>query len=120
MTTFYTLLKASLDPIIFILILITAGFFISLRKGKKRSDRIVFLVIFLVLYGASISPAPNVSCYFLEKDYLINENNDVEKLDVVIVLGGGVSDNEYLEETMPSQKTSSRLLHAIQMSRKSE
>lgn len=119
MATSYALFKASLDPVVFLLILISIGFSLSFRSGKKQSGRIVLLIAFFVLYTASIFPVSNALCYILEKDYLLKKNDNVGKLDVVIVLGGGASDNKYLEETMPSYQTTSRLLYAVQAFRKS-
>src|SRR3989338_1456897 len=114
MVTPYALLKASIDPVVFLLVLIVVGFWVSFKRKEKSSGSIILLITFLFLYTASISPVSNLLCYFLEKDYLI-KNNDVEKLDVVVVLGGGISGNQYLEQTLPSQKTSSRLLSAVQV-----
>ena len=77
-------------------------------------------ITFLFLYTASISPVSNALCFILEKDYLLKDNRDgAEKLDIVVVLGGGISDNKYSEETMPSYQTTSRLHHAIQIFRRS-
>lgn len=45
---------------------------------------------------------------------------NVSKLDIVVVLGGGISEDKYLKETMPSQRTASRLIHAVQVFRKSD
>ena len=67
----------------------------------------------------SISPVSNALCYFLERDYLNSHNGKTEKLDIVVVLGGGVSDNKYLGRTLPSYQTTSRLLYAVQAFRDS-
>lgn len=118
MDTLYVLLKATIDPIVFLLILIAIGFIVSFKGRKKPFGKILLPSVFLVLYAASISPTANALCYILEKDYQLKKS-DVEKLDVIVVLGGGISDNKYLEETMPSYQTASRLLYAVQMFRKS-
>ena len=114
----YAFLKACLDPVVFLLILIVIGFLVSLGRGKKRSGPIILPVTFLVLYIVSISPVSNALCYIIEKDYLLQNNAGVDYLDIVVVLGGGVSDNQYLPETIPSDKTASRLLYAVQVFRK--
>ncbi len=119
MAAVYKLIKASLDPVFFLLILIAIGFFISSKKGNKQPVRMVLLMAFFFLYTASIFPVSNVLCYILEKEYLLRHSNKFGKLDIVVVLGGGASDNKYLGETMPSQQTTSRLLHAVQMFGKS-
>ncbi len=116
----YDLLKTFIDPVVFLLVLIATGFWISFKRRKKSSGYIVLLITFLFLYTASISPLSNTLCYFLEKDYfLIDGPASTEKYHIVVVLGGGASDNRYIRETMPSFQTISRLHHAIQVFRRS-
>ena len=118
MVTPYVLLKTLIDPVVFLLVLIATGFWISFKRRKKSSGYIVLLITFVFLYSASISPLSNTLCYFLEKDYLLKDSGNLEKLDIVVVLGGGASDNRYIRETMPSFQTTSRLHHAIQVFRR--
>ena len=120
MVTPYDLLKTSIDPVVFLLVLIATGFWISFKRRKKSSGYIVLLITFLLLYTASVSPISNTLCYLLEKDYLLIDSGNFEKLDIVVVLGGGASDNRYIRETMPSIQTTSRLHHAIQVFRRSK
>ena len=120
MVTPYVLLKTLIDPVVFLLVLIATGFWISFKRRKKSSGYIVLLITFVFLYTASISPLSNAICYFLEKDYLLKDSGNFEKLDIVVVLGGGASDNRYSRETMPSYQTTSRLHHAIQVFRRSK
>lgn len=119
MSTLYILLKAFLDPVVPVLILLIVGLLISFRSEKRRSLRITLAAAFIILYMGSISPVFNALCYILERDYLTSHSGKVGKLDIVVVLGGGVSENIYLEETMPSYQTASRLLHAVQVFNKS-
>jgi uncharacterized SAM-binding protein YcdF (DUF218 family) len=112
-------MKTLIDPIIFTLISIAIGFAVSFKNGRKQAVRIVLTATFLFLYIISISPASNALCYILEKDYFLKNNDNVDKLDIVVVLGGGVSDNKYLQVTIPSNQTASRLLYAIQVFKKS-
>jgi uncharacterized SAM-binding protein YcdF (DUF218 family) len=119
MPAIYDLFKASLDPMVFILILIVFGIIISFKSKKKRSIKIVLLAVFSILYIASIFPVSNALSYVLEKKYLLKGNDDVDNLDVVVVLGGGVTDNKYLEKTMLSKESASRLLYAVEVFRRS-
>lgn len=108
------LIKSLFDPIVFVLILIAVGSFFLFAQRNKKSQRIFFLLLFLILYGASIPPVSNLLSYFLENNYFFNAKSNIDELDIVVVLGGGVSDNKYLKEAMPSQKTASRILYAVQ------
>lgn len=114
MTT-YALFKASLDPVVFLLILIAIGILFSFKRGGKHPGRIILPAVFVFLYVASIFPVSNALCYLLEKEYLLRRKDNVGKLDIVVVLGGGASDNNYVEETMPSYQTACRLLYAVQV-----
>lgn len=118
MAVLYALIKTLLDPIAFLLILIAIGFAVSFKNSRKHTVRIAITAAFLFFYIISISPASNALYYFLEKDYLLRNNDNVDKLDIVVVLGGGVLDNKYLHETLPSSQTASRLLYAIQVFKK--
>jgi uncharacterized SAM-binding protein YcdF (DUF218 family) len=119
METFYFLLKVSIDPLVFVLILSLVGFLLLLRSKNSRYFRLVFIFLFFILYLPSISPISNGLCYLLENEYLLNPHDNIDKLDIVVVLGGGVSENKYLKETMPSYQTASRIIHAVQILRKS-
>lgn len=115
MYSFYTLLKHFLDPVVLILILMILCLFIS-KVRRKRYFFLLFPIFFL--YTMSVSFVSNRLCYFLEKDYLASYGAVDVKVDVIAVLGGGVSENEYVGKTLLSSLSSLRLLHAIQLSRR--
>lgn len=122
MTTLYALLKSLLDPVVFVLIMIIVGFLVSFRTGrtgKKQSIRIIILAAFSFLYLASISPVPNALSYILEREYLLGHGDNMGKLNIIVVLGGGVSENKYTGTKLPSKQTASRLLYAVQVFRDS-
>lgn len=119
MSTLYILLKAFLDPVVAVLILLILGLLVSFRSEKRRYPRIIFLAAFIILYIGSISPVSNALSYILEREYFIRHSGNIEKLDIVMVLGGGISDNKYIGSTLPSYQTTSRLFHAIQLFRDS-
>jgi uncharacterized SAM-binding protein YcdF (DUF218 family) len=111
----YNLFKSVIDPVIIILAINCAGIVILLTGGKKKLSIFFFLFSFLFFYGASISPVSNMLCYYLEKDYLTNKRGDIRRLDIIVVLGGGIAENKSLAETMPSLRSSSRILHGVQV-----
>src|SRR3989338_2531857 len=112
----YGLLKTLLDPVVFGLTILALGL-LFLRK-EKRFSKPFLITSFLFFYIVSISPVSNGLSYLLEKDYFISNADNAGKLDVIVVLAGGVSDNKYLKEKTLSWQTASRLLHAVQMFKK--
>ena len=92
----YGLLKTLLDPVVFGLTILALGL-LFLRK-EKRFSKPFLIMSFLFFYLVSISPVSNGLSYLLEKDYFISNADKPGKLDVIVVLAGGVSDNKYLKE----------------------
>jgi uncharacterized SAM-binding protein YcdF (DUF218 family) len=87
----------------------------------RKQHRVVLLLLpsLTILYGMSISPVANGLCYELEKDYLPGRLPETARLDVVIVLGGGIAETAEKGETLLSQSSASRLLRAVQVFRES-
>lgn len=111
----YYFLKALLDPLVFVFC-ITAVAVLFMRKDKKsRKGKVLLAFSFLFLYLSSVSPVANMMCYLVEKEYLTDQRRNYEKLDVVVVLSGGINDNGYAKKVMPSNQTAARLLHAVQV-----
>src|SRR3970040_786048 len=102
-------MKALLDPVVFVLVILAIGFLIS-RKGSHKKCTVTIIFAFFILYMTSISPISNGLCYLLEKNYYSTIVNDEEKLDIVVVLAGGVISNNFLKEDVLSRQTASRLL----------
>jgi len=73
----------------------------------------------VLLYGLSISPVANWLCHSLEKDYIRENPVQPGRLDVVVVLGGGVTETAGTGETLLSQSSASRLLRAVELFRES-
>ncbi len=119
MDTAYFFLKSLVDPVVPVLLLLVLGAVLSLLKKRKIMGRAILFLSLVILYCLSIYPVSNFLCYVLEKDYLARERMDIGKLDVVLVLGGGVLENEYQGETMLSQRAATRLIYAVQVFRKS-
>lgn len=114
-----TLFKSLLDPVFLILLFMISGTICLLLKKSKTTGLALLLLSILALYGLSIFPVSNRLCYYLEKDYLAKDRFEASKLDVVVVLGGGITENETRDETALSWAASSRLLHAVQVFRRS-
>lgn len=112
MDVLYRFAKSLIDPVVIIVLLLTAGTLASLTRRKKRES--FFLVSALVLlYVLSITPISGALGRWLEQDY--SAPVQTGRLDVVIVLGGGVVEPAGTGETLPSAQTASRLLRAVQV-----
>lgn len=117
MISVYGLLNEFLDPVVLVLTIMAVGLVISFRRKKGVFGKILLMVSFLFLYFASISPISEAACYLLEKDYLHKISTSARQFDIIVVLGGGISENTYSNETWPSNQTASRLLYGIQVFR---
>ncbi|MEI6609305.1 MAG: YdcF family protein [Deltaproteobacteria bacterium] len=109
----YMIFKGFVDPVLIVILLLLVAFFICLIGSKKKSGVLVLFLSIVLLYGASIFPVANYLCYYLEKDYINNQSDTRQNLDVVVVLGGGAHDINSLNKTFPNEVTIARLLSAI-------
>lgn len=109
----YIIFKGFIDPVFIAILLLLIAFFICLIGGKKKTGALILLLSIVLLYGASIFPTANFLCYYLEKDYIKSQSDAEQNIDVLIVLGGGAQDINSLKNTFPTEVTSARLLHAI-------
>lgn len=118
MDTIYTSAKSLIDPAAIVVLLLAAATLASLTREKRRVT--LFLAPALVfLYGLSIAPVSGVLCRWLEQDYTAESTVQTGRLDVVVVLGGGVAEPAEIGESQPSTVTASRLLRAVQVFRES-
>jgi uncharacterized SAM-binding protein YcdF (DUF218 family) len=111
----YIIFKGFVDPVFIVILLLLIAFFICLIGGKKKSGALVLFLTIVLLYGASIFPVANYLCYYLEKDYIKSQSDAQQNIDVLVVLGGGAQDINSLKNTFPTEVTSARLLHAIEV-----
>jgi len=118
MDAVYTFTKSLIDPAVIIVVLLAAGTLAALSK-RKRGAVLFLLPALVLLYGLSISPVANLLCHSLEKDYIRESPVQSGRLDVVVVLGGGVTEAAETGETLLSQSSASRLLRAVQIFRES-
>lgn len=114
----YQLLKAMLDLVFFVLVILGTALLLLRRCKQQRKVLIAKILlgsILALLYLFSIAPVKNVLFYVLEKDYFGPNVYSPQKLDVVVVLAGGSYKSHYFSVTMPSNETPSRLIHALQI-----
>lgn len=122
MNPVYILLKSLLDPVILILVLLVAVFLLLTGFKYHRRLRIAQIMIILtalLLYGLSIEPTRNALFYPLEKDYFGQDLYKPPPLDAVVVLAGGAGEKPGGSETILTGETPVRLLHAVQIFRRS-
>ncbi len=118
MDTLYSVTKSLIDPVVIIVALLAAGTLTALSR-KKRGAALFLLPALALLYGLSISPVAGTLCRSLENDYITEGPVQPGRLDVVVVLGGGVTETAGTGETLLSQPSASRLLCAVQVFRES-
>ena len=118
MDTLYGFTKSLIDPVVIIVALLAAGTLAALLR-KKRGAALFLLPALALLYGLSISPVAGTLCRSLENDYITESPVPPGRLDMVVVLGGGVTETTGTGETLLSQASASRLLRAVQVFRES-
>ncbi|PKN39113.1 MAG: hypothetical protein CVU62_02625 [Deltaproteobacteria bacterium HGW-Deltaproteobacteria-2] len=109
----YAVFKVFLDPLFIVFVLILISFILFLLNCKKKNSALILLLSIVLIYGASIAPVANYLCYYLEKDYINNQNVGSKNIDAIIVLGGGTKDIHALKTTFNSGIESLRVLHAV-------
>jgi uncharacterized SAM-binding protein YcdF (DUF218 family) len=115
MEDLYIIFKGFLDPVFIVFVLLLAAFFVCLAGSKKKTGALILLLSIILLYGASIFPVANYLCYYLEKDYINNPAAADNNIDVIVVLGYAVNDINALKNTFPTERTSARVLHAVEV-----
>ncbi|PKN76957.1 MAG: hypothetical protein CVU52_02580 [Deltaproteobacteria bacterium HGW-Deltaproteobacteria-10] len=115
MEDLYILCKGFADPVFIIFILLLVALILCFRGSKKKIGILILGLAILLLYGLSIAPVANYLAYCLEKDYLRASISAEKKIDVIVVLGGGVQDINILNSTFPSESTAARLLRGVEI-----
>ncbi|MCX5848956.1 MAG: YdcF family protein [Deltaproteobacteria bacterium] len=109
----YIIFKGFIDPVFIVFILLIMAFFICIFESKKKNGALILFLSIVLLYGASIFPVANYLCYYLEKDYIINPSGGDKNINVIVVLGNGSRDINFLKNTFNTEIGSARLLHAV-------
>jgi uncharacterized SAM-binding protein YcdF (DUF218 family) len=115
----YVFLKSLLDPLVLVVLTLLIVTAFSSRRFKKTWISYLLIPCVILLYGASIPPVSKALCHYLEKDYITAAPAEKDRFDVVVVLGGGVTETGATGETLLSQASAARLLHAVQVFRES-
>jgi uncharacterized SAM-binding protein YcdF (DUF218 family) len=111
-------LRLFTDPILILFVLMTAGLWIlrDLRRHHHKKLGWWFLLSSLLfLYLLSISPVILCLAYALEKECLLQRYDKTKSVDVIVVLGGGLSSRGLQTGLGPSEETSLRLISGLQM-----
>jgi uncharacterized SAM-binding protein YcdF (DUF218 family) len=111
----YLILKSFVDPVFIIFILLLVSLILCFIGNKQKNGILILVLAIVLLYGGSIAPVGNYLAYSLEKDYLRAQSPAEKKLEVIIVLGGGVIDINTLNGTFPSESSAARLLHGVEI-----
>ena len=111
----YTVFKGFIDPLFIVFVLLLIAFFACIVGSKKKTGALILLLSIILLYGASIFPAANYICHYLEKDYINNPAVTDGNIDVITILGGGSKDIGALKNTFLSEITAARVLHAVEV-----
>jgi uncharacterized SAM-binding protein YcdF (DUF218 family) len=115
MGNLYIVFKSFIDPVFIVFVLLLIAFFVCVAASKKKNGALILLLSIVLLYGASINPVANFLCYYLEKDYINNPTAGDKNIDVIVVLGHAAKDINALKNTFPTERTSARVLHAIEV-----
>ena len=108
----YAILKALIDPVFLIFILLFVIWIVSLT-GKKKGPILGLFFLIVFVYGLSIAPVANYLLYSLEGDYLRRGQENHREYDVLVVLGGGSFDIKPTAETYLQNASLSRLVHGL-------
>jgi len=87
------LFKPISTPIIWVLILLVSGLFLTKHLRKKKGSKFGWYLLFLgtlILFLFSNRLVSNRLVYFLESRYEPASNNTLSTLDIMVVLSGGI------------------------------
>jgi uncharacterized SAM-binding protein YcdF (DUF218 family) len=115
MEDLYTICKGFTDPVVIIISLLLLSLVFCFIGSKKKNGILILVFAIVLLYGLSIEPVANYLAYCLEKEYFRTTVPTEKNIDVIVVLGGGVSDINILKNTFASEASAARLLHGVEM-----
>lgn len=108
------LLQRLILPPASILLLLLLGFL--LVRSHRNLGRVFIVAGFLLLYGLSIGPVSSALIFPLENSFRPLDMKSVKKVDVIVVLGGGVRDRSWLGlEPEPGEGSLQRVAAAVKL-----
>ena len=102
------IVKSFATPIVWVLLLLVLGLALARKRQRNRlfaMGRLLLLTGTVLLLALSLSPVANFLTYPLESRYRSPAAEDLDRLDVVVVLGGGTYPSGHLRQ----EATRSRL-----------
>ena len=117
MYNIYLFLKTFTDPLFFSLVLAGIGLLAFKNVKKEQCKKIWWFLLLLLsfLYCLSIPLVASSLAYLMEKDLKPPEPSQLQKIQVLVVLGGGVLKADMKKKVEPSGETASRLLFGLHM-----
>ena len=109
--------KSLATPVVWILFLLVCSIWIlrGTRKQKFKYGWYLLIVATSILYALSLQPVSSTLAYLLEKDYPPPRAEELSKIDIIVILGGGVLPIwSVREEAEPSGVTYSRVAHGVE------
>ena len=112
-----TLLKSISTPIVWVLLLLVVSILL-LRSARKQPRLKVGWYLLVagtsILFFLSLTPVSNTLVYSLESQYITPSVDDAGKLDIIVILGGGIYTSDGLRKTPEaSGATYSRLFNGV-------
>ena len=111
--------KSFATPIVWVLLLLVLGLVLTRKGGRKRlfaAGRLLLLTGTVLLLALSLDPVANSLTYPLESQYRWPPAQALDRLDVVVVLGGGVYASGYLRQEAELSKFSyPRFYHGLRV-----
>ena len=111
--------KSFATPMVWVVLLLVLGLVLA-RKGQRKRlfavGRLLLLTGTGLLLALSLSPVANFLTYPLESQYRWPSPEALDRLDVVVVLGGGIHPSGYLrQEAELSKFTYPRFYHGVRV-----
>jgi len=111
--------KSFATPLVWVLLLLVLGLVLARKDRRKRLftvGRLLLLAGTVLLLALSLSPVANFLTYPLEARYPSPSAQALERLDVVVVLGGGIHPAGHLrQEAELSKFTYPRFYHGVRV-----